>query len=173
MLPVLSLLVMVQPAPSMNPVEIQPGLYVLPGSPDATTLARVKTLGITHVINLRTPEEGDFEPEASLVRSNGGVYLSRPVGRESLITDLDAFRALMLSLPSTAKVLVHCASGNRAGGALFAHWTLDRKMPEAEAMALAKKAGLRSPTTEAAVQAFVAARRPRSGHSRFSQEDSE
>jgi hypothetical protein len=59
-------------------------------------------------------------------------------------------------------VLLHCASGNRVSGALFTAWVLDQGMPEAEALALAKKGGLKNPATEAAARAYVAKRTPRS-----------
>lgn len=173
MIPTLALIVMFQTAPSLNPVEIRSGLFVLPGSPDASTLASLKSLGITHVINLRHPAEGDFSMEVSSVRTSGGAYLSCPMDREPTFRELDSFRAQMSALPPAAKALVHCATGNRAGGALFAYWALDLGLPEGEALALARKAGLRNSATEAAVRAYLTARQPRTGHSRFSQEDSE
>ena len=172
MIPALFLLAMVQTAPSLKPVEIRPRLFVLPGSPDAATLVSIKSLGITHVINLRHLTEGDFRPEGTAVRSGGGTYLSCPLDREPTATGLDSFRAQMSALPPAAKVLVHCATGNRAGGALFAYWVLDQGMPEAEALALARKAGLGNPATEAAVKAYVAAQQRRQEHSPLSPDGS-
>ena len=172
MIPVISILVIAQTTPSLNPVEIQPGLFILPGSPDASTLASMRSLGITHVINLRHPAEGDFSLEVSSVRIGGGAYLSCPMDREPTFPELDSFRSQISGLPPAAKVLVHCATGNRAAGALFAYWVMDRGMSEGEALALARKAGLRNSATEAAVRAYVAAQQRRTGHSRFSQEDS-
>ena len=173
MIPALSLLVLVQTTPPLKPVEIRPGLLVLPGSPDATTLASLKSLGITHVINLRHPSEGNFSSDVDAVRSSGAAYLSCPLNREPTSIELDAFRAQMSALRPGAKVLVHCATGNRAAGALFAYWALNQGMPDGEALALARKAGLRNPATEAAVKAYVAARHSSAGHTRFSREDSE
>ena len=173
MFPALSILLLAQAAPSMAPMEIQRGIFVLPGSPDAAALARASSLGITYVIDLRNPAEGDFRAEAFSVQGGGGNYLSCPMDREPTFAALDSFRAKMSALPTTAKVLVHCATGNRAGGALFAFWVMDGTMPEAEALALAKKAGLRNAATEAAVRSYIAARQSRLGHFRFSREDSE
>jgi protein tyrosine phosphatase (PTP) superfamily phosphohydrolase (DUF442 family) len=173
MIPVLSLLTFVQPSPSPAPVEIQSGLFILPGSPDAHTLALAKALGITHVINLRTTEEGDFEWEATAVQDLGGTYLSCPLSSNAISNGLDLFRTLMSSLPPTAKVLVHCASGNRAGGALFAFWTLNKAMPVEEALVLAKRAGLRSSSTESAVKAYVTDARSAQVFRRFSLADSD
>lgn len=163
MIPALPLLMPAQSVPAPGPVEIMPGLFVLAGSPDAGTFTASKSMGITHVINLRTPEEGDFEWEAAAVQGFGGSYVSCPVHSEALPDGLDRFRALISSLPLTAKILVHCASGNRAGGALFAFWSLDRAMPVEKAIALAKRAGLRNPTTEAVARRYVMALLERSG----------
>lgn len=159
----LSLLMMIQITAPMKPIEIRPGLMVLPGIPDAATLASLKSLGITHVVNLRLPSEGNFTPEVDSIRSSGATYLSCPLDREPTFLELDSFRVQMSALPPGAKVLVHCATGNRAAGALFVYWTLDQRIPEGEALALARKAGLRNPATEAAVKAFVVARRSPSG----------
>jgi protein tyrosine phosphatase (PTP) superfamily phosphohydrolase (DUF442 family) len=152
-----------QPVPAPSPVEILPGLFVLAGSPDSGTFTASKSLGITHVINLRTPEEGDFGWEATAVQSFGGSYVSCPVHSEALPDGLDRFRALISSLPPTARILIHCASGNRAGAALFAFWSLDRAMAVEKAIALAKRAGLRNPTIEAVTRRYVMALLERSG----------
>ncbi len=173
MIPGIFILMVAQPAPSLNPVEIQPGLFVLSGSPDAATLAQLKALGIPHVINLRHPSEGNFRSDVDAVRSSGAAYLSCPLDREPTSMELDSFRAQMSALAPTAKVLVHCATGNRAAGALFAYWALNKGLPEEEALALARKAGLRNSATEAAVKAYVAARRSPARPIRFSREDSE
>ena len=129
MIPAISILVIAQTAPSLNPVELQPGLFVLPGSPDASSLASLKSLGITHVINLRHPAEGDFSLEVSSIRDNGGAYLNCPMDREPTFSELDSFRAQLTALPPAAKALVHCSTGNRAAGALFAYWVMDGACP--------------------------------------------
>lgn len=173
MIPTLSLLLMIQTTPHLKPVEIRPGQFVLPGTPDAATLASLKSLGITHVVNLRHPSEGNFSADVDSVRSSGAAYLSCPLDREPTSVELDSFRVQMSALPPGAKVLVHCATGNRAAGALFTYWVLNQGMPEEEALALARRAGLRNPVTEAAVKAYVSARHSSAGHTRFSREDSE
>ena len=68
---------------------------------------------------------------------------------------LDAFRAKLRALPPGARVLVHCATGNRAAAALLAAWVLDGHMPLAEAQDLARKAGLTKAPLEAAVLAYI------------------
>ncbi len=173
MIPALALLVMVQSMTPLRPIEIRPGLLVLPGSPDAATFSSLKSLGGTHVVNLRHPSEGNFSADVDSVRNQGTVYLNCPLDREPSFNGLDSFRVQMSALPSGSKILVHCTTGNLAAGALFAYWVLDQGLPEGEALELARKAGLQNPATEAAVKAYVAARRSAAGPTRSSREDSE
>lgn len=147
---------MAQASPHPAPVEIHPDIFVLAGSVEPSTLAFLRTSGITHVINLRKPAEGDFKGEADGLRVIGMEYASCPTDREPTFAEIDAFRARMKALPSRAKVLVHCATGNRAAGLLMAFWVLDKGMPKDEALALAHKAGLKNPATETAVLAYLA-----------------
>lgn len=150
-------LLMAQTSALPAPVEIYPGVFVLAGSLEPPTLASLRTSGITHVINLRKPTEGDFKGEADGLRVIGVEYASCPTDREPSATEIDAFRARMKALPPQARVLVHCATGNRAAGLLMAFWSLDKGLPKVEALALAHKAGLKNPATESAVVAYLAA----------------
>lgn len=143
-------------------VEVRPGVFVLQTGGNEATFSQLKALGITHVLNLRNDGEGDFTAHAAATRSQGADYGRCPMDREPSDAALDAFRAKLKALPKGARVLLHCASGNRVSGALFTAWVLDQGMPEAEALALAKKAGLKNPATEAAARAYVAKRTPRS-----------
>ena len=43
------------------------------------------------------------------------------------------------------RIFFHCASGNRIGGPLIAHLILDHDMEEEDAVAIARRAGLRGP----------------------------
>ncbi len=140
-------------------VEARPGLFVLLGAPSAATFAELKAAGITHVINLRTDAEGDFTADGATTKAAGASYDRCPMDREPSAAALDAFRAKLRALPKGARVLIHCASGNRVAGALFTAWVLDEGQSEEAALALAKKAGLKSPVTEAAAKAYVAAQR--------------
>lgn len=151
-------LLLLVPAPAELPgaVEIRPGLFIVKGTPGPATFAALKAAGITHVLNLRTPAEGSFALDQETSRLAGAEYLACPLDREPTDAALDAFRARLRGLPKGARALVYCASGNRVAGALFAFWTLDQGLGEAEALDLARQAGLRSPVTEAAVRAYVA-----------------
>ncbi|HJW33546.1 MAG TPA: sulfur transferase domain-containing protein [Holophagaceae bacterium] len=144
-------------------VEARPGLFVVLGTPGAETFAGLKAAGITHVINLRTDAEGDFSTDAATTKASGAAYDRCPLDREPTTAALDAFRAKVRALPKGARVLIHCASGNRVAGALYTTWVLDEGMSEDAALALAKKAGLKSPVTEAAAKAYVAAKKTAKG----------
>jgi len=150
-------LLMAQTPALPAPVEIYPGVFVLAGTLEPSTLAFLRTSGITHVINLRKPIEGDFKGEADGLRVIGVEYSSCPTDREPTTPEIDAFRMRMKALPARAKVLVHCATGNRAAGLLMAFWILDKDLPKTEALVLAHKTGLKNPTTETAVLAYLAA----------------
>lgn len=152
-------LLALQPAPLPGALEIRPGLFVVRGTPGPETFAGLKAAGITHVLSLRNAAEGDFTKDAAATAAAGADYGRCPVDREPTDAALDAFRARLKALPKGARALVHCASGNRVGGALFTHWVLDEGMDEAKALELAHAAGLHSPITEAAAKAYVARRR--------------
>ncbi|MBK8726384.1 MAG: hypothetical protein IPL96_10180 [Holophagaceae bacterium] len=149
----------VQPGPKLpGAMEARPGLFVA-GAPGPELLAGLKAAGVTVVLNLRQDAEGDFTAEQRKVEEAGLRYDRCPVGREPDAKMLDAFRARFRSLPKgPGAVLVHCVSGNRVAGALYAVWVLDEGMAPEAALALAKRAGLTNPATEAAVKAYVATR---------------
>lgn len=155
---------LVQAPPGLpNAVEVRPGLFVLQVPASEATYRDLRALGITHVLNLRADAEGDFTAQAAVARAQGADYGRCPMDREPSEAALDAFRARLKALPKEARVLLHCASGNRVAGALYTAWVLDQSMAEGEALALARQAGLKNAATEAAALAYVARRRgPRS-----------
>ena len=97
--------------------------------------------------------------DAASTKVAGAAYERCPLDREPDPQALDAFRARVKALPRGARVLIHCASGNRVAGALYTVWVLDEGQSEEAALTLARKAGLKNPATEAAARAYVAARR--------------
>lgn len=141
-------------------VEVRPGVFVLKGGPDAEVFAAAKAAGITHVLNLRKESEGDSSADALAARGVAAEYGKCPMDREPKADELDAFRTKLKALPKGARLLLHCASGNRVSGALYAYWVLDGGLEPAQALELAKKGGLSNPATEAAVKAYVATRMP-------------
>lgn len=152
-------LLLQQPTALPGALEIQPGRFVVLGTPGAETFSGLKAAGITHVLNLRTEGEADPTQDRATTTAAGAAYERCPLDREPSPAALDAFRARMKALPKGARVLVHCASGNRVAGALFTFWVLDEGQSEEAALALARKAGLKNPVTEQAARAYVASRR--------------
>jgi protein tyrosine phosphatase (PTP) superfamily phosphohydrolase (DUF442 family) len=147
------------PAPPIpGAVEVRPGLFVA-GATTPEMLAALKARGVAVVLNLRLDGEADFAADQKKVEGDGLRYARCPVGREPDAQALDAFRAAFRALQKDkGAILVHCLSGNRVAGALYAAWVLDEGMAPPAALALAKRGGLRNPATEAAVTAYVAAR---------------
>lgn len=97
---------------------------IIGGQPLAIDLASLKSAGVTRVINLRTAEEmktvGYDEPAA--LADAEFAYRHVPLGGPEFPYTpavLDAFNAEMHA--ADGKVLLHCASGGRAG-LVYAAW---------------------------------------------------
>lgn len=142
-------------------VEAKPGVFIVQGAPSEATFAALKAAGITTVFNLRTDAEGDFRFEEAGSKAAGAAYDHCPVDHAFSASAIDGFRAKLRALPPGSRILVHCASGNRAAAALLTAWVLDQHMPESEAIALARKSGLTNPKLEAAALGYVHAEQGR------------
>lgn len=140
-------------------VEARPGVFIVQGAPTEATFAALKAAGITRVFNLRTSAEGDFTFEEVGSKAAGAAYEHCPVDHAFSDAAIDGFRAQLRALPKGSRILVHCASGNRAAAALMTAWVLDEGMPEADALALAKRSGLTSSGLEAKALAYIHARK--------------
>ncbi len=136
-------------------VEARPGVFIVQGAPTEATFAALKAAGITRVFNLRTSPEGDFTFEETGAKAAGAAYDHCPVDHAFSDSAIDTFRAQLRALPKGSRILVHCASGNRAAAALMTAWVLDQGMAEADALSLAKKSGLTSPGLEAKALAYI------------------
>lgn len=159
MLPLFPAALLLIQAPGVpHAVEALPGFLVVQGEPDAATFAALKAAGITAVVNFRTDAEGPFETEAHAVGLAGASYGRCPLERVPTDAALDASRKALRELPRGSVALLHCASGNRAAGALYAFLALDRGIAPDKALAVAKEAGLTHAATEAAVTRYIEAR---------------
>ncbi|MDE2407653.1 MAG: hypothetical protein KGL91_07305 [Xanthomonadaceae bacterium] len=128
--------------PSIPLLQPLPGLYTA-GQPAASDWRAIKADGIRTVINLRAPGELQGRDEAAEVRAAGLRYIDIPVAHADGI-NADNARLLhaALSPKHGGGVLVHCASGNRAGALLaLEQKDFDGMTPEA-ALALGKQAGV-------------------------------
>lgn len=135
-------------------------LYV-GGQPDADSLASAKAAGVTTVINLRAADEmGYWQDEQAEVEKLGMRYVSivvnKPTADPAALTKPQA-EALAAALgEAEGKAVLHCASGNRAGGLLAVKSALVDGMSTDDAIALGKKAGM-SPALEALVRERIEA----------------
>ena len=106
-------------ATSVALLQPLPGLYTA-GQPAASDWAAIKARGVRTVVNLRAPGELKDRDEAAEVRAAGLRYVEIPVSGAEGINPANA-RALHAALAPAhggGGVLVHCASGNRAGALL-------------------------------------------------------
>ncbi len=109
----------VLPAWAADPAlaEVRPGLYA-GGQPTAAQLRGLAAQGVRTVIDLRQPDEDRGFDETREAEALGLRYVRIPVaGAEGL--DAANVRAVHQALrQSQGPVLLHCASGNRAGAVL-------------------------------------------------------
>jgi uncharacterized protein (TIGR01244 family) len=142
------------PATSIELHAPRAGLYTS-GQPAAGDWQAIAARGVTTVVNLRTAEEMQGRDEAAEVRAAGMRYVSIPVAGAAGLTD-QAADALAVALHAApGPVLVHCHSGNRAGGLLAITAVRDERMPVEDALALGRAAGMTS--TEARVRDVIQA----------------
>ncbi len=111
------------------------------GQPAPEDWARLRAMGVTRVVNLRTDTEMAGRDEAAEVRAAGMAYDAIPVEGAAGIDAANAERLRALLAGSEGAVLVHCASGNRVGGLVALAAALDG-MPAGEAVELGRRAGL-------------------------------
>ncbi len=114
------------------------------GQPSAAHLAAFKAAGGAVVLDLRDPMERRPLDEAVTSATLGLEYVNVPVGAGTL-SDATLDRVLaVLREAGDRLVLVHCASGNRVGGALIPFLMLDQGLEEEDAVGQAMRVGLRS-----------------------------
>ena len=114
------------------------------GQPTAADLEQFKEAGGGIVLDLRDPMEPRPFDEPGLARRLGLEYVNVTVGAGTL-TDATLDQALaVLRAAGERTVFVHCASGNRVGGALLPYLMLDQGFEEEDAVTQAMRIGLRS-----------------------------
>ncbi|MEG2804150.1 sulfur transferase domain-containing protein [Stenotrophomonas sp.] len=120
----------------------RPQLYSA-GQPSAAQLQQAAAAGVTTVIDLRQPDEDRGFDETRVAEGLGLRYVRIPVAGAAGLTEANA-RALHTALAqSSGPVLVHCASGNRAGALLAVLQARDGAPVEA-ALQFGRDAGMTS-----------------------------
>ena len=123
-------------------IEVLPGLHA-GGQPTTADLARLQAQGVHTVIDLRGEAENRGYDEAAAARHLGLTYVALPIAGADAITPANAAALRALLDEHGDGVLLHCASGNRVG-ALLALDGLHAGLPREQALALGRKAGLKS-----------------------------
>ncbi len=107
------------------------------GQPQEIDIAALKTQGIAHVVNFRTPEEMarlDFD-EASILDASGISYTPIPIGGDDYPYNPEAVSKLTEFMKGrTGPVLLHCGSGYRASVVTVAWLVEEEGMPLNEAL---------------------------------------
>ena len=121
----------------------RPGLYSA-GQPSAVQLAQARAAGVVTVIDLRAADEDRGFDEPARAAALGLRYLALPVAGTDGVS-VDAARQLhALLAASDGPVLLHCASGNRAGALLALAAAHVEGADNATALELGRAAGLGS-----------------------------
>lgn len=114
------------------------------GQPSPDDLQRLQESGGGIVLDIRDPMEPRPFDEPATVARLGLDYVNVPVTAGTL-EDSTLERILdVLRGAGKRTVFVHCASGNRVGGALLPFFMLDQGLEEDDAVGQAMRVGLRS-----------------------------
>lgn len=120
------------------------------GQPEPGEWAAIAAQGVTTVVDLRPDAERPGRDEAAEVRAAGLDYRQVPVAGPQGLTP-DAAHALWQAIEAApGKVLVHCASGNRAGALLAIAAAREGGMAPEQALAVGREGGMTG--TEARVR---------------------
>ena len=117
-------------------------------------IATIKTAGIRKVISLRTEGEVKWD-EAKMVKSAAVGFVSIPFRAPETLTD-QVFSDVRRQLRGRGKKLLHCGSGNRAGGVWLTYRVLDQGVPLKTALAEAKVIGLQTSAFETRAIDYIA-----------------
>ncbi len=116
------------------------------GQPTEANFRALKEAGVTVVVDLREPSEPRPLDEPKVVAALGMEYVNIPIGPMTRLDPplMERFLGVLRSHKDD-KILVHCASANRVGGAMVAYLMLDHGMEQDDAVEAAQLIGLRSP----------------------------
>ena len=113
------------------------------GQPSVESIMKLRSAGVTTVINLRPASETPDLDEKAVAEKAGLTYHSLPIAGAAGLTRENVARFDQLLKDSAGQhVLMHCASGNRVGAmmALRARWIEGKS--EEEALAIGKASGM-------------------------------
>jgi uncharacterized protein (TIGR01244 family) len=123
--------------------EPWPGV-ISAGQPRGHEWQALAEAGVETVVDIREAWEPRGHDEAAAVEAAGLRYVHIPLGNRRIEDETFARIREVVRERGDAPIVVHCASGNRVGGALLPYWLLDEGLGEEEALQTAVKAGLAS-----------------------------
>lgn len=130
------------------------------GQPSQADLAEYAKLGVKTIVNLRMPAETanlGFD-EAAVAKAAGMNYVSVPFGAV-MPPDGDLAKIYAeLNKAGAGKVLLHCASSNRAGMVWATYRGTQHGVAAEAAIAEGKAAGLKAPALEKLAREKLAAK---------------
>ena len=132
------------------------GQFYISDQPDAATFDVARNAGVVAVVNLRGPKEIDWD-EAGAVTAAGLDYHNVPfvANKDGIQADsVQNIRQVVQDLGG-GKILLHCASGNRAAAWWAVYLVEDLGMDKGVAVRAADKAGLTSPALRALVETYL------------------
>ncbi len=130
------------------------------GQPSEAEMTQLIDKGYKTVIDLRMPSEDRGFDQAALLSSLGVAYQPLPVNGTALEVPRTYERFFELLVDAERPVLVHCASGNRVGALWYAWLAGHEGVSRDEALAEARKQGLRSDQLVKAVDGWLQSREP-------------
>ncbi len=132
---------------------------VTSGQPSETQFRALRAAGVSLVIDLRDPMEPRECDQEVLMAELGFAYHNIAVTPMTLTDEvLDQILTVLRHHPDQS-TLVHCASGNRVGGALLPYLVLDHGFSENDATDAAMRMGLRGADVLQWGQSYLAQRR--------------
>lgn len=132
------------------------GPIYLAGQPSQTDIAKLKSAGIRHVLDLRTEGEVNWDEPGELKKA--GIQHERlAINGVSGLTDevFGRARTAFKSATKNEKLICHCGSANRVGAVWLAYRVLDEGVDWATALKEAKEVGLRSSGMLEKAEAYV------------------
>ena len=126
-----------------NAQQVLPHL-VTGGQPGPDHFKALRAAGVEVVLDIRDPMEPRPFDQAALLRDLGFEYVNIPVVAGNLSDELLERLLGVLRGAEGRSTLVHCASGNRVGGALIPYLMLDHGFSEEDATMAAMRMGMRS-----------------------------
>ena len=117
---------------------------VTAGQPGPEHFRALRAAGVEVVLDTRAPTEPRGFDEPALMRELGFEYVLIPITDQTLTEETLGRITETMRANADRQVLVHCASGNRIGGALVPYLMLDQGFTEDDATMAALRIGLRA-----------------------------